>query len=587
MLDMLNLKRIFHLSDRGYRELKKGIAACTLTNVTMMISVFISVQIFIELMKPLTGAEISWKKVWIFAAIGLAGAVGTFFASKNDYRKTYVNSYLEASDMRLRIAEIIRELPMRVFNSKDLTELTANMMSDCAVIEHTLSHVLPPLIANIISVTLICIAFAFFDWRMALALFITLPVSVLIILLSRRRQDRLSREKVNAKLRASEQTQEFIDGIKVIKSFFLNADRFGALKNALDEMRRISIKMEVGAGILLSGAQFVLQAGIALTVYAGVTLFSGGTLSLSILVVSLLIAMRVYGPIITTLTLLPEIFHMQVCSERVMELSNIERMGGSKEINPEHCEIIFENVSFRYQQETEVLHDLSFNIPEDRITALVGPSGSGKSTVAKLISRFWDATEGTIRIGGTDLRAIDPEHLTDYVTVVFQDVILFNDTVFNNIKIGNTNATDEEVMRAAKLACCDEFVSKMPDGYQTLLGENGNTVSGGERQRISIARALLKNAPIVILDEATASLDPENEALIQNAISGLIRNKTVLVIAHRLRTVVNADQILVMEDGRIVESGTHDSLIAENGLYKKLFSIQQKTADWNIGRQVI
>lgn len=584
---MLNLKKMFHLSDRGYRELKKGIAACTLTNITMMIPVFISVQIFVELIKPLTSEEVSWKKIWILAAIGLAGAVGIFFASKNDYRKTYVNSYLEASDMRIRIAEIIRELPMKVFNSKNLTELTANMMSDCAVIEHTLSHVLPPLAANIISVTLICIGFAFFDWRMALALFITLPVSVLIILLSRRRQDRMSREKVNAKLRASEQTQEYIAGIKIIKSCFLNADRFSALKNALDEMRRVSVKMELGAGVLLSGAQFVLQAGIALTVYAGVTLFSGGTLVLSTLVISLMIAVRVYGPIITTLTLMPEIFHMQVCSERVMELSNIEKMEGSKDTALDRFDIDFDHVSFGYQQETEVLHDVNFRIPEGKITALVGPSGSGKSTVAKLISRFWDVTDGSIRIGGTDLRSIDPEHLTDYVTVVFQDVILFNDTVFNNIKIGNMNATDEEVMRAAKLACCDEFVSRMPDGYQTLLGENGNTVSGGERQRISIARALLKNAPIVILDEATASLDPENEVLIQDAISGLTQNKTVLVIAHRLRTVTNVDQIIVMENGRVAESGTHDSLTASHGLYDKLFSIQQQTAGWNIGRQTI
>ncbi|HBI86245.1 MAG TPA: ABC transporter ATP-binding protein [Ruminococcus sp.] len=582
---MLNLKKMFHLSDRGYRELKKGIAACTLTNITMMIPVFISVQIFIELIKPLMNETVSWKKIWILAAIGLAGAIGIFFASKNDYRKTFVNSYLEASDMRIRIAEIIRELPMHVFNSKNLTELTSNMMQDCAVIEHTLSHVLPPLVANIISVTLICIAFAFFDWRMALALFITLPLSLIIILVSRRRQDRLSREKVDAKLHASEQTQEYIDGIKIIKSCFLNADKFSALKNALDEMRRVSIKMEVGAGVLLSGAQFVLQAGIALTVYAGVTLFSGGTLSLPTLVISLMIAVRVYGPIITTLTLLPEVFHMQVCSERVMELSDIAKMEGSKETEITKYDIAFENVSFGYQQGKEVLHGLNFQIPEGKITALVGPSGSGKSTVAKLISRFWDPTSGTIRIGGTDLRGVDPEHLTDYVTVVFQDVILFNDTVFNNIKIGNMNATDEEVMRAAKLACCDEFVSKMPDGYQTLLGENGNTVSGGERQRISIARALLKNAPIVILDEATASLDPENEVLIQDAISGLTRNKTVLVIAHRLRTVTNVDQIIVMEDGRVAESGTHDALIAKHGLYEKLYSIQQQTAGWNIGTQ--
>lgn len=579
---MLNLKQMFHLSDRGYSELKKGIAACVITNITLMIPVFISVQIFIEMLRPVIGETTDFKKVWIMMAVGLAGAVCIFFASKNDYRKTYVNSYLEASDMRIRIAEIIRNLPMHVFNSKNLTELTSNMMADCAVIEHTLSHVLPPLFANIISVTIICIIFAFFDWRMALAIFITLPVSVMIVICSRKIQDNMSRKKVEAKLRASEQTQEYIDGIKVIKSCYMNGEKFDTLRKALDDMRRISIKMELGAGVLLSGAQFILQAGIAITVYTGVNLISGGNISLITLVISLMISVRVYGPIITTLTLMPEIFHMQVCSERVMELSSVETMGGDKNISPESFDIDFSEVSFGYQKNTEVLHNVSFRIPAQSITALVGPSGSGKSTVGKLISRFWDVNSGSICLGGIDIKKIDPEHLMDYVTVVFQDVVLFNDTVFNNIKIGNMNATDEEVYEAARIACCDEFVNRMPDGYNTMLGENGNTVSGGERQRISIARALLKNAPVVILDEATASLDPENEVLIQNAISGLTRNKTVLVIAHRLRTITNVNQIVVLKDGRIAEHGTHNELMQKNGLYAKLYKIQQQTSDWNL-----
>lgn len=581
---MINLKKMFRLSDRGYRELKKGIAACTFTNITLMIPVFISVQIFAEMLNPLLGNEISWKKVWVLTAIGLIGAIVIFFASKNDYRKTYVNSYLEASDMRIKIAEIIRELPMNVFNSKNLTELTSNMMSDCAVIEHTLSHVLPPLIANLISCTLICIAFAFFDWRMALAIFITLPISFLIVVLSRKAQDKMSRGKVEAKLKASEQTQEYIDGIKVIKSCFLNGEKFNALKEALNDMRRASIKMELGAGVLLSGAQFILQAGIAITVYVGVSLLSGGNISLVTFIISLMIAVRVYGPIITTLTLMPEIFHMQICSERVMKLSSIPKMDGDKEICPKSFDVNFSDVSFGYTDDSEVLHHVSFRMPTGSITALVGPSGSGKSTVGKLISRFWDSSSGDISIGDVNIKDIDPEHLMDFVTVVFQDVILFNDTVFNNIKIGNTNATDEEVYRAAKLACCDEFVKKMPDGYQTMLGENGNTVSGGERQRISIARALLKNAPIVILDEATASLDPENEVLIQEAISSLTKNKTVLVIAHRLRTVTDVNQIIVLNNGTVEESGTHSELMDKEGLYYRLYNIQKQTTDWNMNK---
>lgn len=578
---MISIKQMFNFTDNGYRELKKGVFAVTLTNLSLMIPVAVSVQLFIQIFNYYNGGSEPWKNLWILAAIGVIGFLLIFIAGKNDYRKTYVNSYKEASDTRIRIAQIIKNLPMNVFYSKSLTELTSNMMGDCAVIEHTLSHALPPLFANIISCFIISVVFAFFSWKMALAVFITLPASILIIVLSRKAQNKMSRKKVNAKLNAAEQTQQYIEGIKLIKSYNLNGESFSKLKNALDKMRRVSIQMEVGAGVLLSGAQFVLKSGIAITVCAGVMLLANNQVSLIPFIISLMLCVRLYGPIITLLTLLPEVFHLQVCNENVKKLSEIPIYSGNDDIVPENFNVNFENVCFGYN-DREIIHNLNFNIKQNTVTALVGPSGSGKSTVARLLSRFWEVNNGNIQIGGIDIKQISPDHLMDYITVVFQDVILFNDTILNNIKIGNPEATEEQINHAIKAARCDEFIDKLKDGCNTVLGENGNTLSGGQRQRISIARAILKNAPIVILDEATSSLDPENEILIQQAITELTRNKTVLVIAHKLRTIEKADQILVLENGRIKESGNHESLMNSGTLYSKLFKIQNSNNSWNV-----
>ena len=581
---MPKLQSAFMLNDKDYKDLKKAIAACTLTNFSMMLPFGVMIQMFIELIKPLTGGEISWNKMWLLFGAGIAAAVIVFLCNKNDYKKTYIASYSQGESTRIALAEHIRRLPMSLFNSKDLSDLTTNLMGDVATSEHALSHVVPQLIANCMSVTVICLMMAVFDWRMALALFITVPLAFGIIVLSRRIYGRLHKKHVDAKLAASGQVQEYIEGIKVIRACNLDGKKFDALERALRAMKRLAIAMEFGTGVFVTGAQVVLQAGIGLTVLLGTTLLTVGRIELIPMLMFVLIVVRIYGPILVELTLLPELFYHQIAVKRMRDLMAVPLMEGSAEKEIKNFTIVFDHVDFHYNEDgEETIKDMSITIPPVGITALVGPSGSGKSTVSRLIARFWDVNKGSITIGGIDVKTLDPEHLMSYMSFVFQDVTLFNDTIYNNICIGNMDATREEVLAAAKAACCDEFVNKLPDGYDTMLGENGATLSGGERQRLSIARALLKDAPIVLLDEATAFLDPENEALIQRAISTLIAGKTVVVIAHRLRTVMSADKIVVLDNGRLIEEGTSDELIAKNGLFARLYNIQRESLGWTVG----
>ncbi len=583
MSDKPKLQDALMLTDKGYKDLKKAIAACTLTNFSMILPFSVMILMIMEVIKPLNSGEISWNKMWILFAAGIAAAIIVFLCNKNDYKKTYVTSYMESENARTSMAEQIRKLPMSVFNSKDLSEITTNLMGDVATTEHVLSHVIPQLIANGISITVICIMMSIFDWRMALAVYVTVPLAFAIVVIGRKVYGKLSKKHAASKLKASDQVQEYIEGIKVIRACNMDGEKFDALENALRTMKRLAIGMELGTGVFVTGAQVILQAGIGLTVLAGTTLLTGGQIELIPMLMFTMIVVRIYGPVITELTLLPELLYHQIAVKRMRSLMAIETMEGDSEKELASYDIRFENVSFSYNKGgEESIRDMSFAIPSGSITALVGPSGSGKSTVSRLIARFWDVNKGRITVGGVDVRTLDPEHLMSYMSFVFQDVVLFNDTIYNNIRIGNMNATDEEILAASRTACCDEFVSKMPDGYNTILGENGATLSGGERQRISIARAILKDAPIVLLDEATASLDPENEALIQKAISKLISGKTVVVIAHRLRTITEADKIIVLDNGRLAEEGTHQSLLEKDGLYHRLYSIQQESMGWSV-----
>jgi ATP-binding cassette subfamily B protein len=583
---MRNLKDMLMLTDKGYADLKKAITACTITNLSLMLPFGITIQVFGEMLKPFLGEEISWQKMWLLFGLGVVAAFLVFFANKNDYKKTYVASYEESEATRVRVAEHIRKLPMSFFNSKDLSELTTNIMGDCATTEHVLSHVIPQLSANGISMTLVCIMLAFFEWRLALTVFITVPIAFLIVLGSKKLQGKLSQKHIEAKLKASDQVQEYLEGIKVIKACGLDGEKFSALDNVLKLMMKMAIRMEVVTGIFVTGAQMIVQAGVGLTVFTGTYLLTGGKIELIPLLMFFLIVVRIYGPILVELTLLPELLYLQMSTKRMRTLMSTPVMTGDGEKQIKDFTIQLNKISFRYNHTEEnnqaVINNMTATIPSGGITALVGPSGCGKSTVSKLIARFWDVDSGSITIGGVDIKTLDPEHLMGYMSFVFQDVVLFHDTIYNNIRIGNLNATREQVMEAAKAANCDSFIDRLSEGYDTVLGENGSTLSGGERQRISIARALLKNAPVVLLDEATASLDPENEVYIQEAISRLIDGKTVIVIAHRLRTVVTADKIIVLQEGKIAEEGTHEILLQKKGLYERLYHIQQESLGWSV-----
>jgi len=603
---MPRLQNMLMLSNEGYSNLKKGIRACTLTNLSMMLPFSIVIMSIIEIIKPFSGLEMSWNRLWLLFGFGIVCAIIIFLFNRNDYEKTYLTSYTASESARVAIAEHIRKLPMSLFNSKDLTELTNNFMGDVEAREHTLSHLIPQIIANILSVTFICLMLAILDWRMALAVFISVPVAFGMIFVSRRIYGKLLSKHQDTKLVASSKVQEYIEGIKIIRAHNLDGEKFSVLENALRSMKKMAVAMEFGTGVFVTAAQVVLQLGIGITVLLGTTLLAGGQIELMPLLAFFLIVTRIYGPFMTLLMLVPELLYFQISLNRTRRLMAIKPMEGA-EIGLANTDICFEDVSFNYSTHGEnapkkgslskrregknalqkgrcsncdegknALENISFSLKANTLTALVGPSGSGKSTVSRLIARFWDVNKGRITVGGVDVKTLDPEHLMSYMSFVFQDVILFNDTVLNNIRIGKSGATEEEIIAAAKAACCDDFIAKLPNGYNTMLGENGATLSGGERQRISIARALLKNAPIVLLDEATASLDPENELEIQSAISRLIENKTVVVIAHRLRTVLGADKIIVLDKGKLVEEGTSEELLAANGLFARLYGFQQE-----------
>lgn len=578
---MRKLQKALYLSEKGYKDLKKAIIACTITNLAMLLPFIITVMIFQELLNPLfNGTDMNWNRLWMLWGGGIFAAILVFIAAKNDYRKTYIASYQESNSTRIRIAEHLRELPMSFFNTKDLSELTTNMMSDCSSMESMLSSTIPPLIANFITATLTCVMLAFFEWRLALCIFCTIPLAFIIICLSKGKQEKLYKKHITAKLEASDQVQEYLEGIEIIKECGLGGSKFQSLDDSLKRMKKLSVKVEMMVGVFMSSASIVLQAGIGITIFVGTMLLLKDEIGLLQLLMFFLMVTRIYGPFLAILTQLSTLLNLNVVTERMHNLLDTPAMDG-KNKGIKNCNIELCNVTFGYNED-DVIKNVSLMIPEKSVTAFVGPSGSGKSTLSKLIARFWDIEKGTIKLGGIDIRSIEPGTLMQQMSFVFQDVTLFNDTIFNNIRIGKLNATDEEVYAAAKAAFCEEFIMRQPDGYQTVLGENGGTLSGGERQRISIARALLKDAPIILLDEATASLDPENEVVVQKALAELVKGKTVIMIAHRLRTIVDADQIFVLQDGKLVEHGKHAQLMEKNGVYEKLYSIQKRSLEWGV-----
>ncbi|MFA5449241.1 MAG: ABC transporter ATP-binding protein [Clostridia bacterium] len=573
-------KKTLGLTDKGSRDLLKATIACVITNIATFLPFGVILKIINIIIKPITeGGALDTNALWLWLGLGVAAAFIYFLTYSYEYNKTYTVAYKESTNIRISAAERLRRLPLSFFNRKDLSELSTNIMGDCEAVEHVMSHSLPQLIANCITTVLVTIMLSIYDWRMALAMFCVLPLSFGVLFLGRKLQDRLGKRHAATKLRVSDQVQEYLDGIKVVKSFGMAGEKFEALEKSLGDMQKDAIKFEAVAGVFVTLATMLLQIGIGNVIFVGTNLLTGGSLEPIKFLTFAMVSAKIYAPIIIILTMLPEIFYFFISIKRVQRLSSEPIMEGDSSIVLNDSNIDLQDVSFAYNQD-EVISNFSTSIPQNAITALVGPSGSGKSTLTRLIARFWDVTDGKILIGDKNIREIEPERLMTYMSFVFQDVVLFNDTIMNNIRIGKQDATDGEVIKAAKAAHCDSFISKMPDGYNTLIGENGCTLSGGERQRVSIARALLKDAPIVLLDEATSSLDPENEVLIQSAISKLVKGRTVIVIAHRLKTIMGANKIIVLDKGKLIEQGTHKQLMEIGGLYSKMVNIQSKSSGW-------
>jgi ATP-binding cassette subfamily B protein len=556
-------KKRFALSTKGAKDFTKGVFFTVLLDIALM-SPAVVVFLFLNDRMQTHGFV-------YYTLVGLAFMLAMFAVAVLQYRSTYTAVYDESANRRISLAEKLRKLPLAFFGEKNLSDLTATIMDDCADLEHTFSHSVPQLFASLITIALIATGLFFYNWQLALALLWVVPLALTIILTARNKTYRDFHETYVDKRNVTEHIQETLDTIQEIKSYNREDGCLSALDEKLTRYEKTQTKGELLTGMFLNGAQSLLKLGLASVILVGATLLSRGTIDMFTYLMFLFVGSRIYGPIQETLSNLATLVYLDIRLNRMKEMEALPVQQGKTDFNPQNYDIEFNNVDFAYESGRQILKGVSFNAKQGEITALVGSSGSGKSTAAKLAARFWDIQSGQIRLGGEDISTIDPETLLKNYSVVFQDVVLFNASVMDNIRVGKRDASDDEVLHVARLAQCDEFVSKLPHGYQTVVGENGETLSGGERQRLSIARALLKNAPVVLLDEATASLDVENETKIQAGISELVKNKTVLIIAHRMRTIANADKIVVLDGGVVVESGSPDQLLRQNGMFAKFY----------------
>jgi len=575
------LKKIFCLSAQGEKNVYVGILMNALHNVSIMLPTVLLLFVASDLLAANASGRTGEVSLLFYWGIALILVVGIYWVYRLTYRRIYVAAYQESANARIALAEKIRRLPLSYFGKKDLSDLTSTLMDDTTTVEHTLATGVPDLFGGIISSSVILFALFFFDWKMSLSLLVCLPISLLVLVISHWVSSSSNWKNRNAKLAVSEGIQEFLENMKVIHSSPQRDTYRQGLETRIRAVVRTSMIYELVMGFFISTAYNSLRVGLGLVVVTGSYLVTHGEVDMLTFLLFLFVSARIYDPLTTVFFKMGEFFYSLVSAKRIRELWNYPAQEGDPDITLETYDIVFDHVSFAYQSDM-VIRDVSFTAKQGEITALVGPSGCGKTTLSKLASRFWDVSRGQIRIDGIDINEVDPEVLLGYFSIVFQDVVLFNDTLYNNIKVGKKDATAEEIRAAADMAKCSEFISRLPDGFDTVIGENGKTLSGGERQRISIARALLKDAPIILLDEATASLDPENETLIQQAIGRLIKNKTVLVIAHRLRSVEFCDKIVVLNDGRIQEMGAHGELMASGGLYSHLVALQKQSADWKV-----
>lgn len=571
------LQKKYALSRQGAVDLIKGCLACAAQNISFMFPVGLLYYLVAGFMNHDTGP------VWFYAG-GCALCIGFIFLTTwFQYNATYFATYRESGIRRITLAEKLRELPLSFFGERDLADLTSTIMADCTSLEQTFSHYVPEFAGSIVSTVLVALGLFLFDWRMALACLWVLPVSFAIVWLSARVQESLTKKSMSAKMACADGIQECIESVRDLKSCNAEEEYMKGLTAKIRAVEHRAVISELGTAVFVVSASLILKLGIATCALVGGILLIDGSLDVLTFFMYLLVISRFYDPLQSALQNLAAIISTRTNIERMNEILECPVQSGSDTLTNDGCDIVFDHVGFEYNSGEAVLRDVSFTAKQGEITALVGPSGGGKTTVSRLAARFWDATCGRVTVGGMDITGTDPETLLSLYSIVFQDVTLFDNTILENIRIGRKDASDEEVIAAAKLANCEEFALKLPDGWNSSIGENGCALSGGERQRISIARAFLKNAPIILLDEATASLDVENETIIQSALSRLIQNKTVLVIAHRMRTVANADKVVVLKDGIVAEQGRPEELIAKGGEFARMSALQMESAAWSIG----
>ena len=572
------LQKKYALSEQGAKDLIKGCLVCVLQNLSFMFPVGLLYYLVGDLMNGgVPGGKIPFYVTGCVVCIGLI-LLTTFF----QYNATYFATYKESGIRRITLAEHLRKIPLSFFGKKDLADLTSTIMADCTFLEQSFSHFIPELAGSIISTILISIGLLFTDWRMALAALWVLPVAFAIVGFSAKIQENLNQKAMDVKMACADGIQECIETVRDLKANNAEQAYLKGLEKKIRAVEHRSILNEFGLAAFVVSASLVLKLGIATVALVGAVLLMQGSLSVLTFFMFLLVVSRLYDPLQGALQNLAAVISTRTNIARMNEILDHPIQQGSDRLSNQGYDIVFDHVGFAYNTGETVLKDVSFTAKQGEVTALVGPSGGGKTTVSRLAARFWDINRGKITVGGMDVSRIDPETLLSLYSIVFQDVTLFDNTILENIRIGNKDATDEQVIAAAKLANVDEFAEKLPDGWHTNIGENGCELSGGERQRISIARAFLKNAPIILLDEATASLDVENETLIQTALSRLIADKTVLVIAHRLRTVAGADKIVVLSDGIVAEEGSPKDLEEKNGVYAHMIKLQTESQNWKL-----
>lgn len=572
------IEKLMHkyaLSKQGASDMIKAIISATISNIILMVPVALLYYLVRDYMAGNLGDKVIFYVAGCLITFVLIG-ISTYV----QYNATFLSTYVESGVRRVTLAEKLRKIPLSFFGKKDLSDLTSTIMNDCAQMETASSHFIPELFGACISTALIAIGLFFFDWRMAIAALWVLPVSFLIVGCSGKVQKSLNKKQMVLKMACADGIQECLENVRDLQAYNTQEDYMKGLTRKIKAVEKHAIVTELGTAVFVGSSQMILKLGIATVALVGGVLLAKGELDILTFFMFLMVVSRIYDPMQVSLQNLAAVIASGVQSDRLDEILSHEVQDGTNTMKHDGYNIEFSNVGFSYETGDVVLKDVSFVAKQGEVTALIGPSGGGKTTVSRLASRFWDANRGSITVGGMDISKVDSETLMSLYSIVFQDVTLFNNTILENIRIGKMDATDEEVIAAAKLAHCDEFAEKLSDGWNTVIGENGSELSGGERQRISIARAFLKDAPIILLDEATASLDVDNETMIQESLSRLIKDKTVMIIAHRMRTVANADKIVVLKDGVVAESGTPSELDAKDGIYANMVKTQNLAADW-------